>query len=280
MKRDKRGFTLAELLVVVAIIAVLVAIAIPIFTSQLEKSREATDAANIRSQYAQVMTDAITNGGDVNGQTEYGAIDLKQKKDDWQDETLGNNLHGLFQKVDGDYPKANGTAWVEYKASESKVILHYEGEGSGNGGSSSGDSTGGNGGSSGGITGNTGSVNFDSLAIDWDSDIKTLNTYTVEVGKIYSWNGNFYFGSKTYDLNSYDLNYNNPDTFTGWYALSKYTGTCLTMDYFNSGNQNQQKNVNRGDVCSVGNDYYAYIGGGGANYGPEREPDFWVKLTF
>ena len=46
-RNNKKGFTLAELLIVVAIIAVLVAIAIPIFTSQLEKSRESTDLANI-----------------------------------------------------------------------------------------------------------------------------------------------------------------------------------------------------------------------------------------
>ena len=36
--KNKKGFTLAELLIVVAIIAVLVAVAIPIFTSQLEKA--------------------------------------------------------------------------------------------------------------------------------------------------------------------------------------------------------------------------------------------------
>ena len=53
--RNKKGFTLAELLIVVAIIAVLVAIAIPVFTNQLEKSREATDAANIRSAYAESL---------------------------------------------------------------------------------------------------------------------------------------------------------------------------------------------------------------------------------
>ena len=52
---NKKGFTLAELLIVVAIIAVLVAIAIPIFTTQLEKSREATDQANIRSLYAEAV---------------------------------------------------------------------------------------------------------------------------------------------------------------------------------------------------------------------------------
>lgn len=45
------GFTLAELLVVVAIIAVLVMVSIPIFTAQLEKGREAVDLSNLRSAY-------------------------------------------------------------------------------------------------------------------------------------------------------------------------------------------------------------------------------------
>lgn len=56
---NKRGFTLAELLIVVAIIAVLVAISIPIFTSQLAKARAATDAANIRAGYAEVAVDIL-----------------------------------------------------------------------------------------------------------------------------------------------------------------------------------------------------------------------------
>ena len=52
--KSVKGFTLAELLIVVAIIAVLVAIGIPIFTSQLEKSREAVDLSDVRSAYAEV----------------------------------------------------------------------------------------------------------------------------------------------------------------------------------------------------------------------------------
>ena len=42
--------------------AVLVAIAIPIFTSQLEKSREATDLANIRSAYAGAVVEYLNDG--------------------------------------------------------------------------------------------------------------------------------------------------------------------------------------------------------------------------
>ena len=58
MKKDD-GFTLAELLIVVAIIGVLVAISIPVFSSQLEKFREATDLANVRAAYAQIMAEVI-----------------------------------------------------------------------------------------------------------------------------------------------------------------------------------------------------------------------------
>ena len=67
-KENKKGFTLAELLIVVAIIAVLVAISIPIFTKQLEKSREAVDAANLRSAYAagqiEVLNGTVTGTAD------------------------------------------------------------------------------------------------------------------------------------------------------------------------------------------------------------------------
>ena len=55
-----RGFTLAELLIVVAIIGILVAISIPIFTSQTEKAKEAADLSNLRSAFSVAATNAIT----------------------------------------------------------------------------------------------------------------------------------------------------------------------------------------------------------------------------
>lgn len=62
MKKNRKGFTLAELLIVVAIIAVLVAISIPIFTSQLEKSRKAVDLANVRSAKAAAAAEYMNSG--------------------------------------------------------------------------------------------------------------------------------------------------------------------------------------------------------------------------
>jgi len=80
-KNNKKGFTLAELLIVVAIIAVLVAIAIPIFSAQLEKSREATDLANVRAAYAEVVSQAIADGAST---TSGVAVSVHQTKNNWQ----------------------------------------------------------------------------------------------------------------------------------------------------------------------------------------------------
>ena len=76
---NRKGFTLAELLIVVAIIAVLVAIAIPIFTTQLERAREATDLANVRSAYAEVVTAYLGDGSSHSAQ-----ISVNQRIDKWQ----------------------------------------------------------------------------------------------------------------------------------------------------------------------------------------------------
>ena len=52
-KMNKKGFTLIEMLVVIAIIAILVAIVIPTVTNATTKAKEATDVANIRSAIAE-----------------------------------------------------------------------------------------------------------------------------------------------------------------------------------------------------------------------------------
>lgn len=91
-KNDEQGFTLMEMLIVVAIIAVLIAIAIPIFTSQLEKSRESTDAANMRSAYAVATARVLTDGGKTG--VAAGPITLEQAQGEWQNTELASQKIG------------------------------------------------------------------------------------------------------------------------------------------------------------------------------------------
>ena len=61
---NKKGFTLAELLVVVAIIAVLVAVSIPIFSAQTKKANLATNQANARAAKAAAVTSVLGGSTD------------------------------------------------------------------------------------------------------------------------------------------------------------------------------------------------------------------------
>ena len=81
--KNTKGFTLMEMLIVVAIIAILVAIAIPTFTAQLEKAREATDIANIRSAYAEAMVKYL-DSDNAKFPVEAKSEKMTQKQDDWQ----------------------------------------------------------------------------------------------------------------------------------------------------------------------------------------------------
>ena len=94
-----------ELLVVIAIIAVLVAIAIPMLASQLEKSREATDLANVRSAYAQVSAEAML--GNANATV---TVELKQREADWQSVDPVNIGGIVHSRGDADTDNWIGTA--------------------------------------------------------------------------------------------------------------------------------------------------------------------------
>lgn len=52
MNRNKKGFTLIEMLVVIAIIAILVSIVIPVIGETTVQAKAAADVANLRAVYA------------------------------------------------------------------------------------------------------------------------------------------------------------------------------------------------------------------------------------
>ena len=122
--------SLAELLIVVAIIAVLVAISIPIFSSQLEKAREAVDIANVRAAYAEVMTAALTEDSTATTNasgteatikqtdgTYKAEVKLTQAKDDWTTDTADLTIGGI-KSTDTTHwtgtPNAKGTCTITY----------------------------------------------------------------------------------------------------------------------------------------------------------------------
>lgn len=69
VRENKKGFTLAELLVVVAIVGILVAISIPVFTAQLSKARKATNQANLRA--AKAAAEYLTDDKDTFAKATY-----------------------------------------------------------------------------------------------------------------------------------------------------------------------------------------------------------------
>lgn len=130
MKQNRSGFTLMEMLIVIALIAVLVAIAIPTIASQLERSREAADLANVRAAYAQVSAEALL--GDPQFEV---TVALKQKQADWQSADPVNIGGIVHDKNQGDTDNwkgvatPNGTCIVSYDKDHG-IILTWSGKAS------------------------------------------------------------------------------------------------------------------------------------------------------
>ena len=105
-----------EMLIVIAIVAVLISVAVPVLSSQLERSREAVDLANVRSAYAQVSTEALLGKTDVTV-----TVKLKQKQAGWQS-VDPVNIGGIVHfKKDGDTDNWKGDA-----APDGNCVVSYD----------------------------------------------------------------------------------------------------------------------------------------------------------
>lgn len=93
-KNNKKGFTLAELLVVVAIIAVLVAIAIPTFGAATEKAARSVELANARATYGEGMVNYISGESNETIKTYDGkTYTFKYEDNSWSVGVEGANVY-------------------------------------------------------------------------------------------------------------------------------------------------------------------------------------------
>jgi len=112
MKMNKKGFTLMEMLIVIAIIAILIAIAIPTFTAALEKSRQKTDLANARALKSLVVSQYMSAES-----TPGSSIDVKATIDALTD----TNKATFYLNKDGQQLCAKGTSAMPLTSKDFKA---------------------------------------------------------------------------------------------------------------------------------------------------------------
>ena len=125
-KESVQGFTLVELIIIVAILGVLVAILAPAYTKYIEKSREATDLANAKSAYNELMMNVAEKEEDP----EPISFKLKQKHPGWQSPLPITVGRASFDGTNTDNwvgtPGRNGTCVVSYDKNKG-VIFTWSG---------------------------------------------------------------------------------------------------------------------------------------------------------
>lgn len=130
MHNKNEGFTLVELIIVVAIMGVLIALLAPAYARHVEKSREAVDIANVRSAYAEIMAEVM----DEDASNIVKVVKLKQKRDNWQafdPVVIAGKTH---YKREGDtanwkgIPVANGECEVSYNEATG-ILFDWKGTG-------------------------------------------------------------------------------------------------------------------------------------------------------
>ena len=119
--RNKKGFTLIELMIVVAIIGILAAVAIPAFLKYIKKSKTTEARTNLRKIYDGSVTyysEEVVNQAGVIQSKQFVATTSNAQPSTWAAGSTAVN------KIAGNW---EGADWQALKfASDSPVLYQYE----------------------------------------------------------------------------------------------------------------------------------------------------------
>ena len=123
-KKDNKGFTLIELVIVVAILAILVGILAPQYTKYVEKSRKSADVSNLEN----LVTAFKTSASDGTDNVPVGEYTI----------TIATDKSSISEKTDTEESKTTvgdliaeyaGDKWTETKLKSAKWTENSDGTG-------------------------------------------------------------------------------------------------------------------------------------------------------
>lgn len=133
--KKNKGFTLIQLVILIAIFVMIVIISFPVFLRELERSLESTDFSTVRTVYAEFMADILSGDDDA----VINDIPIKQA-----DNTYRVAIYPLSQRMDGwtlrvdnktigdvpssewiGVPRKYGACIISYYPDIDKVTIHW-----------------------------------------------------------------------------------------------------------------------------------------------------------